>query len=122
MFLQSDVQISETPKSLAWCKDSVCVGLRREYLLVQLSGDNSTKGLSPTGKYLESKHKFNFQNLYSWTFCVGKSPESVICLVGTNEIALQRDENSVFFNCAGEITYNHLFTWSETPIAIGLFI
>ena len=43
-------------------------------------------------------------------------------LVGTNEIALQRDENSVFFNCAGEITYNHMVTWSETPIAVGQFI
>jgi len=94
--LHSDVQLPETPKSLAWCKDSVCVALKREYLLVQLSGDITTKGLSPTGK----------------------SPESVICLVGTNEIALQRDENSVFFNCAGEITYNHMFTWSETPIAV----
>ena len=49
---QSDVQLPETPKSLAWCKDSVCVALKREYLLVQLSGDITTKGLSPTGKQL----------------------------------------------------------------------
>lgn len=31
-----DISISDFPKSIVWCKQSICVGLRNEYILVKV--------------------------------------------------------------------------------------
>lgn len=93
--LHADVVLPEAPKSLAWCRDSICVGLKREFLLVKLNDENPVRDLSPTGK----------------------SSEPVMGLVKENMMALQKDEDTVFINSNGEFTYKFSFSASFSAAA-----
>jgi len=47
---QNDVLLPEIPKAIGWCKDSICVGLKRDYCLVKLDDSNpEPRDLFPTG-------------------------------------------------------------------------
>lgn len=36
--LQGDFAAPDIPKSMAWCENSICVGFKRDYYLIRVSG------------------------------------------------------------------------------------
>jgi hypothetical protein len=95
-----DVVVQDIPKSLAWCRQTICVGFRTEYSLVKLdsaaSGGAVTTELFPTGR-------------------VG---EPNVTLLSNNHFALSNDSNTIFVNCdSGEMTTSAL-NWTETTLAL----
>ena len=49
---QADVSICEAPKCLAWCRDTICLGFKRDYMLVKLKENEPLRDLFPTGEML----------------------------------------------------------------------
>nr|CAB3267641.1 vam6/Vps39-like protein [Phallusia mammillata] len=94
--LHGDVSLPDIPKTICWCKDSVCVGFKREYGLVKLDGRSSFIELSPTGKLMEP----------------------VIGKLDQQQLVLMKDETSIFINSDGDPTFKHAFTWSDNPLGI----
>ncbi|CAK8694992.1 unnamed protein product [Clavelina lepadiformis] len=94
--LHNDICLAELPRTIAWCKDSLCIGFKREYYLVKLDGDEDLKELYPTGKLLEP----------------------VIGNLGNDQVILMIDDRSVFVDSNGEPTYKHPFAWSDIPVIV----
>uniref|UniRef100_A0A4W5JI69 CNH domain-containing protein n=1 Tax=Hucho hucho TaxID=62062 RepID=A0A4W5JI69_9TELE len=40
--LQGDFAAPDIPKSMAWCQNSICVGFKRDYYLIRVSGEQQT--------------------------------------------------------------------------------
>uniref|UniRef100_H2Y4V8 CNH domain-containing protein n=1 Tax=Ciona savignyi TaxID=51511 RepID=H2Y4V8_CIOSA len=94
--LHNDITLPEPPKAMAWCKDSICMGFKREFYIVKLDGNDAIRELFPTGK----------------------SMEPVIGKLGVDQLILLKDETSVFIDSEGEVTNKNPFTWSDNPVAV----
>ena len=57
--LQPDINLPDYPKSLAWCKNAICVGYRSEYGLVMLE---SYPGVPPGNLLYRVFHWKNYKN------------------------------------------------------------
>ncbi|XP_065641872.1 vam6/Vps39-like protein isoform X1 [Hydra vulgaris] len=96
--LHPELNFPETPKKIAWIGDYICVGMRKEYILMRCD----------TGDIIE-------------LFDTGiKKSEPLIANVPTGELALCRDEVTVFLHVSkkGEHTDSLAVTWSDTPLAL----
>ena len=87
-----DLKVPDTPKMIALCDQSLCVGLKTEYSLIKLPEE--TKELFPTGK----------------------QPEPLIVLLEGNRLALGRDEKTYIFDNEGSPILNYPISWSNIPI------
>ncbi len=85
----------DSVKSIVWCDQSLCVGFKKEYNMINLS----------TGAMSE-------------LFSVGKGTPMAVPL-GDQQILLNRDQISVFVGYDGKITKKYGLTWSEVPLGIG---
>nr|XP_002129290.2 vam6/Vps39-like protein [Ciona intestinalis] len=94
--LHNDITLPEPPKSMAWCKDSICFGFKRDFYFVKLDGNSLLQELFPTGK----------------------SMEPVIGKIGSDQLILLKDETSVFINSEGEVVNKNSFVWSDVPLAV----
>ena len=95
-----DVSVPDVPKSLAWCRTTICVAFRSEYSLVKL--DSSVVGGAKTTEL----------------FPTGRVSEPNVTLLSNNHFALSNDSNTIFVNCdSGEMTTSAL-NWTEAPIAM----
>ncbi|XP_064600177.1 vam6/Vps39-like protein [Liolophura sinensis] len=94
--LQSDLSLPDTPKCMAWCKDSICVSIKREYCLIKVqTGDQ--KELFPWGS---------------------RQQDPVIKQLGEDRLALGRDEMSILINSEGGPTMKYPLTWSDIPLML----
>ncbi|XP_023931071.1 vam6/Vps39-like protein [Lingula anatina] len=90
--LQIDLSVPDIPKAMAWCKDSICVGFKRDYFLIKVeSGD--LKELFPTGARMEP----------------------LVTKLSEDRLALQRDDMSVFINSEGNPVLKYGLNWSDIP-------
>lgn len=79
-------------KGIAWCGESVCLGIRREYVLV-----NTTTGLA-----IE-------------LFPCGRIASPLILPLQSGELLLGKDNVGVFVDQNGKLTHPGGVTWSEVP-------
>jgi hypothetical protein len=98
--LQPDISLPDVPKSIAWCKDGICVGYRSEYGLVRLNC-----GGTP--------HSFELCEL----FPTGKNQEAMVTLLSDERFALGKDDQTTFIDRDGQPALEAL-TWTETPLSI----
>jgi hypothetical protein len=92
-----DINLPDIPKSIAWCKDTICVGYRSEYGMVKVNC-----GGTP--------HAFELCEL----FPTGKNQEAKITLMSDERFALGKDEQTTFIGRDGQPALEAL-TWTETP-------
>ncbi|CAH1791977.1 unnamed protein product [Owenia fusiformis] len=90
--LQPDLGVPDLPKVAAWCKDSICVGFKRDYFLIMVD----------TGGYKE-------------LFPTGKSMEPRVTRLDDNGLAVGRDEQTIFIDAEGNPTKRYALTWSALP-------
>ncbi|ESP01601.1 hypothetical protein LOTGIDRAFT_200189, partial [Lottia gigantea] len=94
--LLSELGLYDAPRAMAWCEDSICVGFKRDYFLINVkTGD--LKELFPLGS---------------------KQLEPVVTKLSDNRLALGRDEMSILINAHGEPTQKHPVKWSDIPVAL----
>ncbi|XP_063228747.1 vam6/Vps39-like protein [Bacillus rossius redtenbacheri] len=92
--LRKDLTVPDIPRALAWCQETLCVGFKGEYSLLQLSG--AQQDLFPTGKHLEP----SITKLSDDTFALGK------------------DTQSIFMDTKGNPTQKYAVKWSDVPVDI----
>uniref|UniRef100_A0A1W7RBP8 Vam6/Vps39-like protein-like protein n=1 Tax=Agkistrodon contortrix contortrix TaxID=8713 RepID=A0A1W7RBP8_AGKCO len=94
--LQGDFSVPDVPKSMAWCKDSICVGFKRDYYLIKVDGKGSIKELFPTGKQLEP----------------------LVVPLADGKVVVGQDDLTVVLNEEGVCTQKCAFNWTDIPIAM----
>ncbi|XP_043220624.1 vam6/Vps39-like protein [Amphibalanus amphitrite] len=92
--LMADLAVPDVPRALAWNGNAICVGLRSDYFLLKLSGEE--RELFPTGK----------------------SGEPTIAHLGEGRLALVRDQQTIFIDRDGNPTQKLPVTWSKVPHAL----
>ncbi|XP_039248093.2 vam6/Vps39-like protein [Styela clava] len=90
-----DISMPEIPKCMAWCRDSVCLGFRREYFMVTVKANSVPYELFPTGKLMEP----------------------VMTKLDENRLILMKDDMSIFIDKDGT-GEKQVFKWSDAPIDI----
>ncbi|KAK3093225.1 hypothetical protein FSP39_012933 [Pinctada imbricata] len=94
--LRDDLNLYDYPRAMTWCKDSICVGFKRDYFLVKVNtGD--IKELFPLGS---------------------KQMEPTIASLWDDRLMLGRDEMSILIDADGNPTQKFPLTWSDIPIEI----
>ncbi|XP_078593471.1 vam6/Vps39-like protein isoform X1 [Branchiostoma floridae x Branchiostoma japonicum] len=94
--LTPDMAVPDVAKSMAWCKDSVCVGFKRDYFLIKVDGSGTLKELFPTGKQLEP----------------------LVTRLSEDRLALGRDDMTIFIDSEGQPTQKYALTWSDIPVVL----
>lgn len=82
----------DTVNSIAWCGDSLCLGIRREYIIV-----NTTTGLT-----IE-------------LFACGRIASPLVLPLQNGELLLGKDNVGVFIDQNGKLTHPGGVIWSEVP-------
>ncbi|KAB7494307.1 Vam6/Vps39-like protein, partial [Armadillidium nasatum] len=90
---EKDLSLNDTPKSLLWCGEAVVVGLRYDYWLVQLTGEQKE------------------------LFATGRSQQPLMTKLSDNCLAVERDEKTIFIDTDGKTVCNNL-EWKEQPSAL----
>ncbi|XP_005090680.1 vam6/Vps39-like protein [Aplysia californica] len=92
----NDLSLYDFPHALSWCRDSLCVGFKRDYYII-----NSTTG--------------NLKEL----FPVGANqPDPIVTRLHDHRLALGRDHMSILINADGDPTQKEPILWSEIPTAM----
>ncbi|XP_066525938.1 vam6/Vps39-like protein [Hoplias malabaricus] len=94
--LQGDFAVPDIPKSMAWCKNSICVGFKRDYYLIRIDGRGSIKELFPTGKQLEP----------------------LVAPLADGKVAVGQDDLTVVLNEEGACTQKCALNWTDIPVAM----
>ncbi|KAM8921627.1 vam6/Vps39-like protein [Pelodytes ibericus] len=94
--LQGDFSVPDIPKSMAWCDNSLCVGLKRDYYMIKVDGKGSIKELFPTGKHLE--------------------PLAVS--LDDGKVAVGQDDLTVVINEEGTCIYKCGLNWTDIPMSM----
>lgn len=92
--LAPDLTVPDTPKAVAWCSESLCLGFRNEYSLIQISG--KTTELFPLGKH----------------------PEPIVTSLDGNRFAVGIDEKTFFLDQDSKPLLRYPITWSDCPSAV----
>jgi len=93
--LQEDLSLSDTPKSLAWGDDSLCMGTKNEYSLYDVAGGQTVKDLFPTG--------------------VNQEPR--VTLLQDNRFGLDKEKQTTFISSSGQLNPKGV-SWTEVPLAM----
>ncbi|XP_059173340.1 vam6/Vps39-like protein [Physella acuta] len=94
--LMQDLSLYDIPHALTWCKDSLCVGFKRDYYIIN-SKTGGLKELFPVGS---------------------SQPDPIVTHLHDNRLALGRDAMSILINSDGDPTQKEPINWSEIPIAM----
>jgi Vam6/Vps39-like protein vacuolar protein sorting-associated protein 39 len=89
-----EINVSDVPRSLVWCGDSICTNMTRKYHLINVFS-------------LSDKSLFD---------CNSAVP-TIFRLPGKREMLLGRDSISVFQDFEGRPSRKYAVTWSDAPIA-----
>ncbi|XP_047313563.1 vacuolar sorting protein 39-like [Impatiens glandulifera] len=90
-----EFSVPDTVKSLSWCGENICVGIRREYMVL-----NSTNGA------------------LSEVFPSGRIAPPLVITLPTGELLLGKDNIGVFVDQNGKLLQEGRICWSEAPGAI----
>ncbi|KAK4886156.1 hypothetical protein RN001_002427 [Aquatica leii] len=96
MKLIDDISLTDVPRALAWCQETLCVGFRGEYSLFELSGKK--QDLFPTSS--------------------SKSIDPCIMKISDTIFALGRETQTVLVNVKGDAEKAKALRWSDIPIAL----
>ncbi|RUS79603.1 hypothetical protein EGW08_012628 [Elysia chlorotica] len=94
--LLNDLSVYDIPHALTWCKDSLCVGFKRDYYMIN-SKTGNLKELFPVG---------NNQRY------------PIVTRLFDNRLALGRDAMSILINSEGDPTQKEPINWSDIPQAM----
>nr|CAG4646809.1 EOG090X0131 [Megafenestra aurita]SVE92222.1 EOG090X0131 [Megafenestra aurita] len=89
--LGPDLVVPDCPRTIGWCRETLCLGFKGEYSLLKLEGDQ--RDLFPTGK----------------------QPEPLVCALQGDKFALGRDEQTILIDIDGNPCTKYTLTWSERP-------
>ncbi|XP_046383475.1 vam6/Vps39-like protein [Ischnura elegans] len=92
--LREDLCVPDIPKALVWCGETICVGFKGEYCLLELTGEQ--KELFPTGKNLEPS----------------------ITRLADNSLALGKDSQTILMDTKGTPAQKFPIKWSDVPTHI----
>lgn len=92
----SDIILNDIPRALGWCKDTVYVGFKNEYVKFKLDSKNKEE-LFPVGS---------------------KCPEPFVECLSNNRFVLGKDENTFLFNENSEPILTYPINWSSNLIRI----
>lgn len=97
--MSREINLSDQPKTVSWCAESLFVGYKSEYELIKLTGQpgEEVKSLSATGK---------------------KQPEPTIKLLHDDKVSINRDENTYILDQNGDPYLKYSISWSDIPINI----
>ncbi|KAG8383988.1 hypothetical protein BUALT_Bualt04G0071000 [Buddleja alternifolia] len=87
--------IPDTVKSMSWCGENICLGIRREYVIL-----NSTNGA------------------LSEVFPSGRTAPPLVVSLPSGELLLGKDNIGVFVDQNGKLLQEGRICWSEAPAAI----
>lgn len=93
-FNNFELTVSDIPRELAWCGDTLIVGFRLYYATLDLTG--KAKELLPTGKL----------------------PEPSVTKLSDNSVVLGKDSKSLVMDTSGDLIQHNPIIWSDTPSAI----
>lgn len=94
--LLNDLSVYDIPHALTWCKDSLCVGFKRDYYIIN-SKTGNLKELFPVG----SNQRY-----------------PIVTRLFDNRLALGRDAMSILINSEGDPTQKEPINWSDIPQAM----
>lgn len=98
--MSKEFNLSDQPRTIAWCSESLFVGYKSEYELIRLTSGNTDgemKNLSATG-------------------C--RQPEPIIKILHDDKVSINRDENTYILDQHGDPHLKYSITWSDIPISI----
>eukprot|EP00249_Psilotum_nudum_P022700 c28613_g1_i1 orf=68-3187(+) len=87
-----EIAAPDTVKSMAWCGDSLCLGIRREYVIMNIT----------TGVCID-------------VFPCGRIASPLVVPLPNGELLLGKDNVGVFIDQNGKLTHPGGITWSEVP-------
>ncbi|KAK3146282.1 hypothetical protein QOZ80_3BG0264000 [Eleusine coracana subsp. coracana] len=87
--------IPDVVKSMAWCGDNICLGIRREYMIIN----------SMTGAQTE-------------VFSSGRIAPPLVVPLPTGELLLGKDNIGVFVDQNGKLIQDGRIIWSDTPASV----
>ncbi|KAF2900283.1 hypothetical protein ILUMI_05905 [Ignelater luminosus] len=96
MKLVEDISLTDVPRALTWCQETLCVGFRGEYSLFELNGQQ--QDLFPTSS--------------------SRSSDPCIMKVSDTTFALGREMQTVLVNVKGDAEKAKALRWSDIPIAM----
>ncbi|XP_053207667.1 vam6/Vps39-like protein isoform X2 [Panonychus citri] len=92
--LAPDINVPDTPKAIAWCSESLCVGFRNEYCMISVSGEKTE--LFPLGKY----------------------PEPLLTSLEGDRFAVGIDEKTFFLEQDAKSILKCPVIWSDCPLGL----
>lgn len=87
--------VPDTVKSMSWCGENICLGIRREYVIL-----NSTNGA------------------LSEVFPSGRTAPPLVVSLPSGELLLGKDNIGVFVDQNGKLLQEGRICWSEAPAAV----
>lgn len=87
--------VPDTVKSMSWCGENICIGIRREYMIL-----NTTSGA------------------LSEVFPSGRIAPPLVVLLPSGELILGKDNIGVFVDQNGKLRQEGRICWSEAPSAV----
>ncbi|XP_047092295.1 vacuolar sorting protein 39-like [Lolium rigidum] len=87
--------VPDMVKSMAWCGDNICIGIRRDYMIIN----------SVTGALTE-------------VFSAGRIAPPLVVPLPTGELLLGKDNIGVFVDQNGKLIQDGRIIWSDTPASV----
>ncbi|KAK2723616.1 hypothetical protein QYM36_002081, partial [Artemia franciscana] len=91
--LGPELLLPDTPRSIEWNDESICVGIRGEYLLLRTNGDKKE------------------------LFFTGRIPEPTVSSLSDGRFVLSKDDMSIFVGPDG-ISFEEKVKWKEPPSSV----
>ncbi|KAL4378998.1 hypothetical protein GQ457_02G014270 [Hibiscus cannabinus] len=90
-----DFGVPDTVKSISWCGENMCLGIRKEYMIL-----NATNGV------------------LSEVFSSGKIAPPLVVALPSGELILGKENIGVFVDQNGKLLQSGRICWSEAPTAV----
>ncbi|KAF7052366.1 hypothetical protein CFC21_060477 [Triticum aestivum] len=90
-----EFSVPDIVKSMAWCGDNICLGIRRDYMIIN----------SVTGALTE-------------VFSSGRIAPPLVVPLPTGELLLGKDNIGVFVDQNGKLIHDGRIIWSDTPASV----
>lgn len=90
-----EFSVPDTVKSIAWCGENICLGIRREYMIM-----NSSTGALST------------------VFPSGRIAPPLVVPLPSGELLLGKDNIGVFVDQNGKLLHDGRICWSEAPASV----
>ena len=94
--LHQEISLPDFPKSLEWCKDSICVGFKGEYSLIKMSQSQEIQELFPNN---------------------ASSSRPQVTKLSDERFALQKGAQTTFIDLQGNLKL-YTVNWGEVPAGL----